>query len=257
MKSNIDESTSRIEREQEFHDQRFSEPDVRRTTVSKYYAITKSMFKDFESILFKESSHMRILEYGCGTGSYIFRISKCNPKSCIGIDISPVAISQAQSRAVEENISEKLEFKVMNAENLTFPNNSMDLIFGSGILHHLDIEKAVSSISRVLDVSGTAVFIEPLGHNPLINRYRDATPDIRSEDEHPLLMNDIEQLYSCFSNVDIEYYYLSSLAASFFVGTPFFNSALRFFEYCDKLLFKFPLFQKNAWFALIKVSHPK
>lgn len=35
-------------------------------------------------------------------------------------------------------------------------------------------------------------FSEPLGHNPIINWYRNRTPEMRTEDEHPLLIKDIE-----------------------------------------------------------------
>jgi len=37
---------------------------------------------------------------------------------------------------------------------------------------------------------GSAIFIDPLGHNPAINMFRRSTPDLRTEDEHPLLLED-------------------------------------------------------------------
>ena len=35
---------------------------------------------------------------------------------------------------------------------------------------------------------GLAVFMEPLGRNPLINRYRRLTLTLRTVDEYPLMM---------------------------------------------------------------------
>jgi ubiquinone/menaquinone biosynthesis C-methylase UbiE len=64
----------------------------------------------------------------------------------------------------------------MNAEATTFPDNSFDLICGSSILHHLNLDKACAEIRRILRPDGGAVFIEPLGHNPLINMFRKLTP---------------------------------------------------------------------------------
>jgi hypothetical protein len=41
--------------------------------------------------------------------------------------------------------------------------------------------------------AGWALFSEPLGHNPLVNWYRNRTPEQRTEDEHPLLLSSILQ----------------------------------------------------------------
>src|SRR3546814_1101008 len=78
----------------------------------------------------------------------------------------------------------------MNAEAMTFPDDSFDLVFGSGIIHHLDIDRAFGEIARVLRPGGRAVFIEPLGLNPAIELYRRFTPSARTPDEHPLLRRD-------------------------------------------------------------------
>ena len=71
---------------------------------------------------------------------------------------------------------------------------------------------------RVLQPGGHAIFIEPLGHNPFINLYRKFTPTIRSEDEHPLLVKDLEMIKNLFPKVEVRYYYLASLLAAFFTA---------------------------------------
>lgn len=42
------------------------------------------------------------------------------------------------------------------------------------------------------------MFFEPLGHNLLINLYRRLTPELRTEDEHPLVACDLERLVNYF-----------------------------------------------------------
>ena len=131
------------------------------------------------------------MEYGCGTGALAFDLAEQGSNS-VAIDISPVAISEAEQVAHARGLTAR--FEEMNAEAMTFDNDSFDLVFGSGILHHLDMERATQEVIGVLRPGGRAVFIEPLGYNPIINAYRRVTPTMRTEDEHPLLRSDLELL---------------------------------------------------------------
>jgi ubiquinone/menaquinone biosynthesis C-methylase UbiE len=64
--------------------------------------------------------------------------------------------------------SENITFKEENAYNLTFPPASYDTVVGSSVLHHLDIEKSLSEIFRVLKPGGSMIFTEPNMMNPQI-----------------------------------------------------------------------------------------
>lgn len=247
---------ARLEREQEFHDRRFAEDSKRQEKVGKFYQITKSVHREKERILLNSSQGAKVIEYGCGTGSYAFKLAEQGAKLVTGIDISPVAIEKAQEQAIARGVARQTSFEVMNAENLEFAPDSYDLICGSGILHHLDLNLAINSIVRVLQPNGKAIFLEPLGHNFLINLYRRLTPSIRSEDEHPLLDKDLAFLGQHFHQVDIKYFYLTSLAASFVAGKPGFNTVLKSLELLDSALFKLPLIQKQAWIVSIELSKP-
>jgi ubiquinone/menaquinone biosynthesis C-methylase UbiE len=247
---------SRIEREKKFHDQRFADNSNRSNKVSRFYKIAQSIHQEYKQCLIKNCEGLKIIEYGCGTGSYAFLLAKYQVKKVIGIDISPVAIEVAKIQIINEGIGENLSFEVMNAEELTFDHSSVDLICGSGILHHLDLEKAIKSIANVLQPEGKAIFIEPLGHNIFINLFRSLTPSIRSEDEHPLIESDLKLIKQYFKNVKIKYFYLSSLLAILVVGFPGFKAILSILEYLDQLLFKLPFFRNQAWQVLIQISEP-
>ena len=123
------------------------------------------------------------------------RIERIRPAAAgahaTGIDISPVAIEMGVREAASRGLRDRTHFAVMNAEALDFPDASFDRVCGSGILHHLDLKKAYGEIARVLRPNGYGIFLEPLGHNPLINWYRRRTPQMRTEDEHPLLKSDL------------------------------------------------------------------
>lgn len=127
-----------------------------------------------------------VLEYGCGTGSLINLSLGARAKKTTGIDISEVVIGQAKQKYEKEVATGKVSFQVMDAEALEFSDSTFDLICGKSILHHLDLQKCYTEISRVLKSEGKAIFLEPLGHNPIINLYRKVTPKLRTVDEHPL-----------------------------------------------------------------------
>ena len=51
----------------------------------------------------------------------------------------------------------------MDAEHTNFPDNSFDVVTGSAILHHLNIENCYQELHRILKKDGHAVFKEPMG----------------------------------------------------------------------------------------------
>lgn len=243
-------ANDRIKREQEFHNQIFN--DKSRKVTDKFYSIFSLIEQRYVALLTHQAQGKKILEYGCGEGSSAYLIAK-NGGQVTGIDISDYAIEQARSKAEKMNLP--ITFKHMNAEALAFDNQSFDLVCGSGIIHHLDVEKSYREISRVLSPGGKAIFMEPLGHNPLINWYRNRTPHLRTEDEHPLLKPDLNALHRYFSEVKLSYYFLSSLAAIPFRNTFIFKPVLKCLHGIDRCIFAtFPFMRKQAWFVLIEAS---
>lgn len=251
----MNSSTERLERERQFHDLHYSDGKERRQRVSKFYSITDSVKRAYEQKILSNCKDFRIIEYGCGEGSYAFKIAQSQARSVTGIDISPVVV-EAANRQTEKNLRDKLTFKVMNAEQLEFAESSQDLICGSGILHHLDLALATDSIVKTLKPEGKAVFLEPLGHNFLINLYRRLTPAIRTEDEHPLLEKDLKMIKSHFQQAKISYFYLTSIAACFMAGKPGFKALLRGCELIDSILLKLPGVKRQAWIVLIELNQP-
>lgn len=221
----------RLRREAEYHDHRFGE-DTRAST-DKFYAITQASFAWYRKRLLEDVSGLHVLEYGCGPGDIAFAAAVAGAFAH-GIDISPVAIDQARARAAQSvgNVT----FSVDNAEKTSYPNARFDRIGGSGILHHLDLHSAYSEIARLLKPGGRAVFLEPLGHNPLINAYRDRTPLMRTEDEHPMLRNDLRECGRHFSKVRPRFFHCLSLAAVPLRNSAAFRPALAALSGIDRLL---------------------
>jgi len=221
----------RLQREAEYHDRRFGENT--RSSTDKFYAITQTSFAWYHQRLLENVSGLRVLEYGCGPGDIAFAAAQLGAVAH-GIDISPVAINQAREHAAGSGLH--AAFSVDNAEQTSFADASFDRIGGSGILHHLNLHKAYAEIARLLRPGGRAVFLEPLGHNPLINAYRDRTPLMRTEDEHPLLRNDLRECTRHFSRVRPRFFHCLSLAAVPLRNTAAFRPALAVLSGLDRLL---------------------
>lgn len=211
----------RIEREAAFHDHSYS-TDLRVEAVGKFYTISERSYDDYRERVFADVAGKRVLEYGCGINSHGTDLVRAGAE-VVGIDISPVAIEKSREGAEKEGLGDAITYEVMNAEDLTFEDESFDLICGIGILHHLDTELACREIARVLKPGGRGLFHEPLGHNPVFNRYRDKTPELRTPDEHPLLAEDFRMMRRHFSTVKVTPYNLLTLAAVPLRSTPLFT----------------------------------
>jgi SAM-dependent methyltransferase len=245
-------SSTKIEREREFHNKTFGEGS--RKSIDAFYAVVHDSRLCYEGFLLEHCQQRSVLEYGCGPGSYSFFLAQHGGR-VTGIDISDVAIEQAAARARREQLD--ITYQRMDAEQLTLPDNSFDLVCGVAILHHLDLDKAFGQLARTLKPGGSAAFFEPLGHNPAINLYRRLTPSMRTEDEHPLLMRDLEMAGRYFGQVETRFFTMSSLAATPFRKTRMFRPLLGMLEGIDRTIFTLmPFMRRYAWQVVITLSHP-
>lgn len=102
------------------------------------------------------------LELGCGTGFFLLNLMRAGvisaePGAGHVTDLSPgmveVAVRNAQSLGFE------VEGRVADAERLPYPDDSMDLVVGHAVLHHIpDVEQALREVLRVLRPGGRFVF---------------------------------------------------------------------------------------------------
>jgi len=240
--------------EQRFHDERYA--DETRAGLDKYYAVMRASLGEFRRLASEAAADADVLEYGCGAQPHALEVAR-KARSVRGIDISPVAIEQARSAAAANGLPDA-EFLAMDAEALDFPDDSFDLVYGSAIVHHLDLSRALPEIARVLRPSGRAVFIEPLGHNPAINLYRRLTPGLRTPDEHPLRLGELRLASSFFRTSEYRFYHFLSLAAVPFRSTRVFARLLSGLDAVDRMLFRtLPPAQRLAWYVVMVLDGPR
>ena len=243
----------RIEREKIYHNERFKNASHIRKSIEKYYSIHHCVTEYYYSLIDLYALNKKLLEVGCGIGSETNNYLRY-VKSYVGIDISSEGIKQAIQN-INQSIYE-IKYFEMDIEKTTFEENSFDVVSGMGILHHLNLNKAYSELSRIIKDKGHIIFIEPLGHNPIINLYRKLTPKMRTMDEHPLKIKDIRLLSSYFHNVELRYFSLFTLIAVPFRNRSIFRFLVAIFKRIDDLVFKIPFFRKYAWVVIIHASMP-
>lgn len=108
-----------------------------------------------EVIGFARYGGKKLLEVGCGTGTDLLQFAR-NGARVTGVDLTPRSVEITRRRFQVYGLAG--EFLIGDSENLGFPDNSFDVVYSFGVIHHTpDTERAVREIHRVLRPGGTAI----------------------------------------------------------------------------------------------------
>src|SRR6266487_2804906 len=124
-----------------------------------------------------------ILEYGCGDGVNTVLLANRGAR-VIALDLSPELIDIAKRRLIAHNITSGVSFIIGSAHNLPLQDDSVDVVFGIAILHHLDLKLSSNAVKRVLRKAGLAIFQEPVRNSRFMKIARKLIP-YRSPDVSP------------------------------------------------------------------------
>lgn len=96
---------------------------------------------------------MRVVEFGCGTGSTAIAHAP-KVKTYDAIDVSEKMVEIGRGKAAEAGLS-NLRFMVGTLEEADAPDASCDAILGLNILHLVpDLEGTVATVARMLEPGG-------------------------------------------------------------------------------------------------------
>jgi len=247
-------------KELEFHDRDRDENRIKESVAGdtyekfygnkKYYSITARSSSYVKNWIKQESKGEIFLDYACGNGVNAILAAESNALLSLGFDISGVSVMNATRDAKGKNLS-NVRFFQADAENTKLPDNSIDRIICSGMLHHLDLSYALPELKRMLKPGGKILAVEALDYNPAIKFYRMMTPDMRTDWEkaHILSLKDIEFARRFFDIGEVNYWHVVGYAAGKF------PALAGLLETLDKVLEKVPYLQRLSWmftFELIK-----
>lgn len=123
---------------------------------AKYDFIDKMM--EFGDVA--PGSTAKVLDVGCGFGGTSrYLAKKLDANSHVtGITLSPRQVERATGLAKEQGVADKTKFTVMNALDMSFPDNSFDVVWACESGEHMpDKKKYIDEMMRVLKPGGKFV----------------------------------------------------------------------------------------------------
>lgn len=111
----------------------------------------------FQLIPFSSFNGKKVLELGCGAGYDAYQFCR-NRADYTGIDIATENVKQVRNYLGFYGYTPKVAGG--DAENLPFEDNTFEVVFSNGVLHHTpDIERSFDEVHRVLGHRGAFYII--------------------------------------------------------------------------------------------------
>jgi phosphatidylethanolamine/phosphatidyl-N-methylethanolamine N-methyltransferase len=141
-------------------------------TIARAYARWAPVYDVVFGAVFERGRHAaiaaaervggRILEVGVGTGISLPDYSSAS-RIC-GIDISEAMLHKARERVAELRLSNVEELRVMDAEQLAYPDGSFDVVVAQYVITTVARpEAALDEFARVLKPEGEIVLVSRVG----------------------------------------------------------------------------------------------
>ena len=250
-----------LEIEKEFHDNYankldWDEPLKERLSYDIASVALVNLDKRFVEML-GSIKGKKILDIGSGFGNAALNLAQLGA-NVTSIDISPNLIKGCNYRAKKNGLD--VDFRVMDAQNLEFEDNTFDIILGYRTIHHLqDINTFLLGAKRCLKLGGFVLFVEPQRYNPFVEFGRvfikNSYEDDRTPTEHPLVPSDIRLMRKIFGNIEKDEFLFLSSACQFFSmkgWTTLFKISDRILTAVDSVLWYVPFLRPLYWQVIVK-----
>lgn len=198
----------------------------------------------------------RVLDMGCGEGKETLALAQ-RGLVVVSMDLSHMQLSRAREMVSAARPAGAAHFVQANAEEPPFAPGAFRIVYGKAILHHLDLATSAGEVERLLVDGGRATFAEPLARHPLIWLGRVLTPKLRTRDERPMGLAELEQYAAHFHGPAAEVHFLFAPVAYLLRWLPGgeapFQKVHALLAAFDRKLFRtFPALRRLAWYASIR-----
>ena len=111
----------------------------------------------YRAVDFRQFAGKRMLEVGCGLGSDLLHAASLGA-NVVGFDLSRRSVGLARRHFALAGVDG--QFVHGDAEGLPFGDDSFDVVYSFGVLHHTpDTQKAIDECLRVLKPGGQMVLM--------------------------------------------------------------------------------------------------
>lgn len=209
-------TSRRSEREKQQYEQ-----GLQRDRYNRILSHTEYYYRNKQRVILRQAlqrAHGKaVLEIGSTTWLGWLEQQQIYPASLHCINLSQKELDKGLLLASGTVIRPR--FLLMDAQRLSFADAHFDVVYGSSILHHLEMSQALDEIWRVLKADGIIVFREPLAANPVAKVVRLLTPHARTTDEQPFRRKELTEIEKRF---EVQYHYEQLLAVPAGVISQFF-----------------------------------
>jgi ubiquinone/menaquinone biosynthesis C-methylase UbiE len=149
-----------LEQNRRFHDEVEAEVYDRRMGVTHDSVATRQMIVELERVLGRPlPDGSTVVDVGAGTGNVALKLAMTKRfQRVVAADISEGMLAQARASAQAMGCS--IETVQTNMVRLPFDNDTVDLVVGCAVLHHLpDPVDFMAEVRRILKPGGSCIFI--------------------------------------------------------------------------------------------------
>jgi 2-polyprenyl-3-methyl-5-hydroxy-6-metoxy-1,4-benzoquinol methylase len=152
--------------------------------------------------------HLLDIGAGLGESSVYFALRGARVTT---VDLSPRMVEMALNLGKKHGV--KLEGIVSEGEDLKLHSGQFDLVYIANTIHHIQNRASLfEQMSNALKPGGKFFSYDPLAYNPVINTYRRMASGVRTLDELPLTIADLELARKYFCRVQHREFWIASLA---------------------------------------------
>ncbi|MEO5589211.1 MAG: class I SAM-dependent methyltransferase [Gemmatimonadaceae bacterium] len=257
----LDNLEERKREEAEFHDgYREGHVNEEHTASNHRFYEAATVVSDYRDQWLKRwagASSATFLDFACGDGLLTIEAAKAGAGLAVGIDISEVSVRNAAESAEAAGVSATTRFLQRDCEDTGLPSDAFSACLCYGMLHHLDLTRALPELARIMRPGGRVLCVEALSYNPVIQLYRDRTPGLRTdwEKKHILGMREVRMAEEWFRVENVKFFLMASPLATFLPRGPLRRGGLAIGHAIDAVATRIPGLQLWSWqfaFELVK-----
>lgn len=204
----MEELSRRQQRERRHHDELARELEPAELLVEESFEAATALENRFVLDYVGDLEGRRVLDLGAGAGEASLYFASRGAR-VTSLDISVGQLGLIGGAARRRGVA--VERVAVPAESLPFQDGAFDLVYGYGVLHHVDYRQALPEVLRVLAPGGRVAFVEPLAYNPVIWVYRLMAGGWRTEDEFPFSRKAIRWVTRQLERGDHREFWLAAL----------------------------------------------